>query len=56
MLPFITATSMMGRGSTWATDPWEEIAEAIKTQQAIFPNLSYLERMRTFPSHLAREI
>jgi peptidase S46-like protein len=35
-------------------DPWEEIAQAIKTQQAIFPNLSYLERMRAFPSHLAQ--
>jgi len=37
-----------------ATDPWEEIVQAIKTQQAIFPNLSYLERMRAFPSHLAQ--
>jgi hypothetical protein len=37
-----------------ATDPWEEIAQAIKTQQEIFPNLSYLERMRAFPSHLAQ--
>lgn len=37
-----------------ATDPWEEIARAIKTQQQIFPNLSYLERMRAFPSHLAQ--
>ena len=35
-------------------DPWEEIAQAIKTQQAIYPNLSYLERMRAFPSHLAQ--
>jgi len=33
-------------------DPWEEVAQAIKTQQAIYPNLSYLERMRAFPSHL----
>jgi formate dehydrogenase maturation protein FdhE len=37
-----------------AIDPWEEIAQAIKTQQEIFPNLSYLERMRAFPSHLAQ--
>ena len=37
-----------------ATDPWDEIAQAIKTQQEIFPNLSYLERMRAFPSHLAQ--
>ena len=36
------------------TDPWDEIAQAIKTQQEIFPNLSYLERMRAFPSHLAQ--
>jgi hypothetical protein len=35
-------------------DPWEDIAQAIKTQQAIFSNLSYLERMRAFPSHLAQ--
>jgi len=35
-------------------DPWDEIAQAIKTQQQIFPNLSYLERMRGFPSHLAQ--
>ncbi len=35
-------------------DPWQEIAQAIKTQQAIFPNLTYLERMRAFPSHLAQ--
>ena len=36
------------------SDPWDEIGQAIKTQQAIFPNLSYLERMRAFPSHLAQ--
>ncbi len=35
-------------------DPWDEITQAIKTQQAIFPNLSYLERMRVVPSHLAQ--
>src|SRR5579864_4771461 len=37
-----------------ATDPWEEIVQAIKTQQAIFPNLSYLERLRGFSGHLAQ--
>jgi hypothetical protein len=37
-----------------APDPWDEIARAIKTQQDIFANLSYLERMRAFPSNLAR--
>jgi len=37
-----------------AADPWDEIAQAIKTQQEIFPNLTYLERMRAFPSHLAQ--
>ena len=37
-----------------AADPWEEISQAIKTQQAIYPDLSYLERMRAFPSHLAQ--
>lgn len=38
---------------TGVADPWEEIAQAIKIQQDIFPNLSYLERMRAFPSRLA---
>jgi len=33
-------------------DPWKEIAQAIKTQQAIYPNLTYLERMRGFSSRL----
>ncbi|HTT24105.1 MAG TPA: S46 family peptidase [Candidatus Sulfotelmatobacter sp.] len=37
-----------------APDPWDEIAQAIKAQQEIFPNLTYLERMRAFPSHLAQ--
>jgi Peptidase S46 len=37
-----------------ATDPWEEIAQAIKTQQSIYPNLTYLERLRGFSSHLAQ--
>jgi hypothetical protein len=37
-----------------ASDPWEEIAGAIKTQQAIYPNLTYLERMRGFSSRLAQ--
>lgn len=37
-----------------ATDPWDEIAQAIKTQQSIYPNLTYLERMRGFSSHLAQ--
>jgi len=35
-----------------AGDPWEEIAQAMKTQQEIYPNLSYLERMRGFASRL----
>ncbi len=37
-----------------AADPWNEIAEAIKTQQQIFPDLIYLERMRAFPSQMAQ--
>ena len=37
-----------------APDPWEEIAGAIKTQQEIYPNLMYLERMRGFSSRLAQ--
>ena len=36
------------------TDPWDEIAQAIKVQQSIYPNLIYLERMRGFSSHLAQ--
>ena len=36
-----------------AADPWDEIAQAIKVQQSIYPNLTYLERMRGFSSHLA---
>ena len=35
-----------------AGDPWEEIAQAIKTQQSIYPNLLYLERLRGFSGHL----
>src|SRR5262252_8740727 len=34
-------------------DPWDEIAQAMKTQKEIFPNLTYLERMRGFSSRLA---
>ena len=37
-----------------AADPWDEIAQAIKLQQSIYPNLMYLERMRGFNSHLAQ--
>ena len=37
-----------------AADPWDEISQAIKTQQSIYPNLTYLERMRGFSSGLAQ--
>jgi nicotinamide mononucleotide adenylyltransferase len=37
-----------------AAEPWDEIAQAIKVQQSIYPNLTYLERMRGFNSHLAQ--
>ena len=37
-----------------AQDPWEEIAEAIKVERSIYPQLSFLERMRGFSSHLAQ--
>jgi hypothetical protein len=30
-------------------DPWDEIIQAVKTQQSIYENLSYLERLRGFP-------
>ncbi len=32
-----------------AADPWEEIAQAIKTQKSIYSDLTYLERLRGFP-------
>jgi formate dehydrogenase maturation protein FdhE len=51
---YLRAAFKVASKDTSATDPWEEIAQAIKTQQEIFPNLSYLERMRAFPSHLAQ--
>ena len=35
-----------------ATDPWDEIASAIKLQQSIFNDLSFLERMRGFSGTL----
>jgi hypothetical protein len=31
------------------SDPWDEITKAIKTQHSIYPNLTYLERLRGFP-------
>ena len=37
-----------------ASDPWDEIAQAIKVQQSIFPELTYLERLRGFSRHLAQ--
>lgn len=37
-----------------APDPWDEIAGAIKTEKVIYPNYSYLERMRGFSSRLAQ--
>jgi hypothetical protein len=33
-------------------DPWEEIAEAMKLQRDIYPQLTYLERLRGFASGL----
>jgi hypothetical protein len=35
-------------------DPWDEIAAAIKVQQSIFNDLSFLERMRGFNAGLAQ--
>ncbi len=35
-----------------APDPWDEIARAIKTQESIYANLSYLERLRGFAPRL----
>jgi len=36
-----------------ASDPWEEIAQAMKLQQSIYASMTYLERLRGFP-HLAQ--
>lgn len=35
-----------------ASDPWEEIAQAIQTQKSIYANLTYLDRLRGFASRL----
>src|SRR3984893_14392491 len=35
-----------------APDPWEEIAQAMKLQRDIYPQLAYLERMRGLAGHL----
>lgn len=32
-----------------ASDPWNEIAQAMRTQQSIYARLTYLERLRGFP-------
>jgi len=32
-----------------AADPWDEIAQAMKLQQQIYPALTYLERLRGYP-------
>ncbi len=37
-----------------AADPWDEIAQAIQQQQAIFPQLTYLERMRGMGGRLSQ--
>ena len=37
-----------------ASDPWEEIAQAMALQHSIYFDFSYLERMRGFNSHLAQ--
>jgi len=37
-----------------APNPWEEIAGAINTEKKIYPDLTYLERMRGFSSRLAQ--
>jgi hypothetical protein len=41
-------------GNAGAPDPWDEIAQAMKLEQNIFPQLNYLERLRGFSSHLAQ--
>ena len=35
-----------------AKDPWDEISQAIKLQRDIYPQLTYLERLRGFGGHL----
>jgi hypothetical protein len=41
-----------GAQNAGAPDPWEEIAQAMKLQRDIYPQLAYLERMRGFAGHL----
>lgn len=36
-------------GNAGALDPWNEIVQAIKVNQSIYGNLTYLERLRGFP-------
>ena len=36
-------------GNAGAPDPWNEIVQAIKVNQSIYGNLTYLERLRGFP-------
>ena len=35
-----------------AANPWDQIAEAMKLQEKIYPELTYLERLRGFAGHL----
>jgi hypothetical protein len=35
-----------------AADPWDEIAQAMKVQESIYPQFAYLERLRGFSGHL----
>jgi hypothetical protein len=41
-------------GNPDAPDPWDEIGQAVKVQHSIYLNLSYLENLRGFSSHLAQ--
>jgi hypothetical protein len=36
-----------------ATNPWQEIAAAVKAEREIYPRLTYVERMRGFSANLA---
>jgi hypothetical protein len=50
----LRAAFKAGPKNAGAADPWEEIVQAIKVQQSIYPDLTFLERMRGFNSRLAQ--
>ncbi len=46
------ARNVRTAGNVGTADPWDEIAQAMKVQRGIYPQLAYLERLRGFASGL----